>query len=769
MLQRLNYGIVFQERTNIIISNEHWLHTYEIIMPDHVNIPNIGTCHKDNSTCALITHVLSNINMIRAETAIRLNNTIETIRTLIPEARVQTSRSKRSLLPFIGDLSRSLFGTATINDVNMLAKHINALNKESRQIANALTQHETHLSSFMVKANHRMDKLMQGIKDNYIAINYIHSQLDKNVKTLEDTFQQMISILSTQIKSATHINHELDELKTGIIDLVNGKLSPLILPKTVLDSTLTDIQNILTTKYSGFYLTQTSTEIYASSNFLFARNGTKLYLTVKLPISHYKEALTVYKITSLPVPINSTAAHGTQLLDMPDNLIVTSNQQFYSPLTNSQLAQCKGGKIKQCSYNLALAPVTTESCILALYLNIRHKIKQFCDFRFVHNVLQSKVIELNPSSIILYQTPLLSMECGKEHKMIKGCNFCIIKVPCQCSFTTTNFYLAPRLTVCQNKSQVITKLHPVNLALMQHFFDNAKIEDIFANTMYKIPINMSVPHFKFYTHDMNKIITDDQQNHLSLSKMADAAKRDAKIFQSLAELLLAGDIRIDSQWPDLNAILIFNTMGTTTASICLLIWTFRKIKTLSTAVLALQLGKGIDAMPTTLPSFVYQANNAITESETHTQNILNDLKWEHAMISLLALISVILIIFLYTFTRKRKTPTLCLEITNTRRSILINIIQLPLCPSHCTVTDPGTVSNVDVIENCMAPKLSIQWQTFSLSNDLSHKLIELPKQVPLSLKEAHMIKKIMKRPFFVFLYMKHYNLLIPLQNTGLVV
>ena len=86
---------------------------------------------------------------------------------------------------------------------------------------------------------------MQGIKDNYIAINYIHSQLDKNVKTLEDTFQQMISILSTQIKSATHINHELDELKTGIIDLVNGKLSPLILPKTVLDSTLTDIQNIL--------------------------------------------------------------------------------------------------------------------------------------------------------------------------------------------------------------------------------------------------------------------------------------------------------------------------------------------------------------------------------------------------------------------------------------------------------------------------------------------------------------------------------------------
>ena len=37
------------------------------------------------------------------------------------------SRSRRALLPFVGDIASSLFGVATANDVKTLAKHINKL------------------------------------------------------------------------------------------------------------------------------------------------------------------------------------------------------------------------------------------------------------------------------------------------------------------------------------------------------------------------------------------------------------------------------------------------------------------------------------------------------------------------------------------------------------------------------------------------------------------------------------------------------------------
>ena len=763
----MNYGIVLKEQSRIVLSNEYWLHTYELQTPENIPIPSIGTCHKDESTCLLISHILSNINTIRAETAIRLNNKIETIRKLIPEARVTKSRSRRSLLPFIGGLSKSLFGTATTDDVNMLARHINALNKRTRDIATVLTQHENHLSSFIVKSNHRMDQLMQGVKDNYIAINYIHAQLEKTTETLEESFQQMLSILALQIKTASHINHELDEFKIGITNLVNGKLSPLLLPQSSLESTLTEIQKILDLKYPGFHVSQTPANIYTSSNFLYVRNGTKLYLTIKIPISHFKEPLTVYKIMSLPIPINSSSAHATHLLSLPDNLLLTNNQQFYASLSDVQLAQCTGKKIKHCLFNLALTPVTTESCILALYINSKSKIHNLCEFRFVHNMVQPKIIELNSNSLILYQTPLLSMQCGNEHKMIKGCDFCIIKMPCQCSITTSNFYLAPRLTSCHNRIRIITKLHPVNLAIMQHFFDNSQTENIFADTTFASPVNLSVPDFKLYRHHMHQIIVDDTSSHLSLSKMANAAKRGATIFQNLAEPLLDGQLSISPAWPDLNAVLIFITMVTTSISIILFSWTFVKTRKLATAILILQQTQGIKSQ-SSIPSFVYKASN---QQETSTVNVLHklELEWEHAIFAFILLMFGFILYFNFVTTRRSNSPILCLEITNTRKSILIEVSKLPLCPSHCTLNTQSSITDLDIKGTWLSPKLKIQWETFTITNNMSQKLIPLPNNIKLSIFQARHLRSIMKRPFFVFLHIRNYGLLIPVQNTGLIV
>lgn len=93
LVQRLNCGVVFREDSHLILSNEYWFHTYEITIPEYVAIPNIGTCHKDNSTCLLIAHVLTSINTVRSETAARLNSTVETIKKLVPKLEVHKSRS----------------------------------------------------------------------------------------------------------------------------------------------------------------------------------------------------------------------------------------------------------------------------------------------------------------------------------------------------------------------------------------------------------------------------------------------------------------------------------------------------------------------------------------------------------------------------------------------------------------------------------------------------------------------------------------------------
>ena len=67
--------------------------------------------------------------------------------------------------PLLALYQKKLFGTATIDDVNILASHINALNKETNRFAVALKQHGDHLSSFISIADKRMTQ-MKGIKTN---------------------------------------------------------------------------------------------------------------------------------------------------------------------------------------------------------------------------------------------------------------------------------------------------------------------------------------------------------------------------------------------------------------------------------------------------------------------------------------------------------------------------------------------------------------------------------------------------------------------------
>ena len=90
-----------------------------------------------------------------------------------------------------------------------------------------------------------------------------------------------------------------------------------------------------------------------------------------------------------------------------------------------------------------------------------------------------------------------------------------------------------------------------------------KLNNFFADTTYANQLNVTIPKFKIYRHNMHQVLANDQNNHLSLSKMADQAKQDQMLFQSLTEPLLDGQLGIKPDWHDLNAILLFITMGTT--------------------------------------------------------------------------------------------------------------------------------------------------------------------------------------------------------------
>ena len=324
-----------------------------------------------------------------------------------------------------------------------------------------------------------------------------------------------------------------EEFKLGVIDLLKGRLSPLLIQPYTLRSALHDVQKLLARNYPGFCLAyQSVNDVYSAGNFLFTRNHSNIYITVKLLLTYRPKPLFLYKLLSLPVPTNETASHATTLLDPPPYLLMSDDNEYYAPLSETDVSKCYGKIQLYCPFNIPLRPATSCSCELGLFMNDKEMVHSFCNFRFMENSIQPKILELNPTTILVYRISLLSLQCGQNHKMISGCGLCLMQLPCVCSVTTTQFYLKPRLTACQNETRNITKLHPINLALLQEFFDPSMTEHIYADTTFQKPLNVSTPTFKIYDHEMNQIIAYDTKAHLNLRKMSDKAKIDEIIFKS---------------------------------------------------------------------------------------------------------------------------------------------------------------------------------------------------------------------------------------------
>lgn len=94
-------------------------------------------------------------------------------------------RSTRAILSFVGLLSKTIFGTATMDDVNILAAHINAITTKTIKLSNILSQHAEHESTFMHSVDQGISNVVSTISDNHDEINILQRSLNTTTQNLE--------------------------------------------------------------------------------------------------------------------------------------------------------------------------------------------------------------------------------------------------------------------------------------------------------------------------------------------------------------------------------------------------------------------------------------------------------------------------------------------------------------------------------------------------------------------------------------------------------
>lgn len=83
-------------------------------------------------------------------------------------------------------------------------------------------------------------------------------------------------------------------------------------------------------------------------------------------------------------------------------------------------------------------------------------------------------------------------------------------------------------------------------------------------------------------------MVDDRSFHLSLKKIAKAAKQDTMTFKSLEEPLLDGNIYLDSDYFDTKSIMLYVTIAGTVVSVIMCIVLIIQLRQMAAALIVLQ-------------------------------------------------------------------------------------------------------------------------------------------------------------------------------------
>lgn len=763
-VNRVNYGVIFRHVSQLDNSQQYWKHTFQIRLPVMPSQSRMTACHASRNTdvCNQMAEIVQSLNQIRSQGYDRVQTMIDKVYKLVPETdfpKNDKQRSSRSLLPFIGDLSKSLFGTARMSDLKILQDHMKAMSAQSNILFHDFQEHAHNMTSFMSTVDTRLSNAMKAIE--------INNQLFRSIRHFDIDLKDMIQKLSMQMQTLVveqqhtlNIERRCDEILSGIHSMITHHLSPYIVQADILMTILQNVTNILRNKYPDFQILTSNPQYYYTERIIYGRHGNSLYATINIPLSTARNTFDVYEVFKFPIPINSTSDHVTILHDNPSYFAIETTNNVYMEITKQQYETCIGRDLRHCPIFWPRKLSSNPSCLMALFNDDTQNIQSQCQFQFVPNGIQTNVFELFPAHFVLTNASDIILSCPhKPLQSLAPCMFCIITLPCQCIMRVSDIHIPPRISNCIRNTDNCTLLHPINLALIRSFFDEYHIPHIRGNTTFHDPLLVDIPKFAIFQHNLSDIVQTDHKQHLDLKKMVDSAKTSQIVYKSLAEKLLHQSwIDTDtSTWSSFTeSILPWLTLTTSAVAIILTIFLTYRMRKLTQAYTLLLTTKSVSAA-STLPTsttryhlswYSSQLPPALSEPSIH---IDIESKWWIYGLTVMSFMMIMLLVILICLVRRRRVHknVITLQLQNETQCIFINIKHYIVCPHAWTAYASATVDNISVRFHKYFYQLEMDWHDFIMVQANTINTMTLPAAVRLNIYKAYQVKKLLMSPFTV--------------------
>ena len=267
------------------------------------------------------------------------------------------SRNERSLVPIIGQLMSTLFGTVSENDLENINRNINNLANQKQII------HDLDVSlSILNLIRMQVAENRRSIMDFIIVV----QKLDRKISKLAHSFETKLVRVEQFIHTYLQFQMILDEIRSatqdGLMYLENLKAELNMLSIHHL-STLTCIT-------------------YLEDN--------EIRIILKIPLMNTKQKYEVYKVHNLPMPLHHVFGESHTYL-VKYNIettifMVSEDRTKFSLLSENNYQLCNGYHYQFCNPETAFYLTNINKfCLMALFMKNQADIKTLCKQSVVLN------------------------------------------------------------------------------------------------------------------------------------------------------------------------------------------------------------------------------------------------------------------------------------------------------------------------------------------------------------------------------------------------
>ena len=760
---RVNYGVIFNRIGVFDTVYDHWTHTFQIPIPQEQPRPDYQEfCipgHTRNRTrisldgmCYQFHLAAQQLFSIKDDAVTYLNSTLKSLKHILSQhsnSRTPT-RSSRSILPIVGQLSKTLFGIATEDDVQLLARHIYSIEKGREESKQAFTKYQQKLNSYMTTANQRITNIVAATTDNYKVLRALARKLTTFSNSASVSTKMSVAI-SHELQLVGRLRNNLEQFRSGVHDLLRHKISPYLIPIESIEATMRNISGILRKDHPDYSLQMRApSQLYSQAKFFWTFHNNSIYINLKFPLVSKHHSLTLFKTDTVPLPVSQDSDHVSQLLDLPKYIGFSTDGMLYALPPTIEASACETNiHGSPCHIATPLIQRSEPCCASAIYHQDKNMVKNLCNFRFLRNGHTTQLRHLQHGQYLIANIKTIALACPKSQQVIKGCNICVMKFPCGCSIKAEKYYIPAHISLCNNGTST-SILHPVNLAVLLHNNEHVKWPAITGNTLLQGQLPDTRFDFNLFSHNVSEILANDKQQDLNLKSIIKAAKQSATVYESAADSILAsGSVASFFNWTAPLSFLLYATTVVSVTSMVGLLWMIRKQRKTTAAIVLL-------TQQLQTHAFKIHIITSPTTSEPYTDApfvVQTGNTGSHIMAAILIAIGVI-ILLKYLHHRHRGHGTLCIEFTSGKLCAMVPVVSLPMCPRFLHVQGTGGPSNF-VIKYSLMPKLAICWNDIRITNVLTGEEIKLNDSVSVSWLTILKLKYMLAREHYNFLIFQH--------------